>query len=68
MPFLMMMGVAASFLTRYIVTKVMLATGLGFVTYLGVDTLVDVLEAQLLSSYGSLPNNSLAAFVMYLLM
>jgi len=55
MPFLIMLGVAASFLTRYIVTKVMLAVGLGFVTYLGVDTLVDVLETQLLTSYGNLP-------------
>jgi len=55
MPLLIVLGVAARFLVKYIITKTLLVLGLGFVTYLGIDVLVDNIEAQLLSQFGGLP-------------
>ena len=57
MPLIILFGIAARFLTKYIVTKAMLVLGLGFVSYTGVDLLVDNIEAQLLSQYSGLPAN-----------
>ena len=54
MPLVLLLGVAASFLTRYMVTKAMLLLGLGFVTYTGIGALVDNIEAQILANYAGM--------------
>lgn len=51
----MALGVAARFLTKYIITKALLVLGLGFVSYQGVGALVDNLEAALISEFNTLP-------------
>ena len=57
MPLIILFGIAARFLTKYIVTKAMLVLGLGFVTYTGIGSLVDNIETQILSQYSGLPAN-----------
>ena len=52
-----MLGIAARFLVKYIVTKTLLLLGLGFVSYLGVSTLVDEFETLILANYGSLESS-----------
>lgn len=54
MPLVIAIGVACQYIIKYAITKVLLVLGLGFVSYLGVDSLVDNIEAQLMSNYGSL--------------
>ena len=49
------LGVAARYLTKYVVTKGMLVLGLGFVTYTGVQTFVDNLETELMAQFNGLP-------------
>lgn len=51
---IILFGGVARVLVKYVITKALLVLGLGFVTYLGIDTLVSNIETQVLSNYGSL--------------
>lgn len=60
MPLLIVIGVAARFLLKYMVTKAMLVLGLGFVSYLGVDTMVEQIESYIMTQYSGLPADAYA--------
>lgn len=49
-------GIAVSILIRYIIVKIMLLVGLAFISYIGIDTLVDNFEVQIMSNYSAMPS------------
>jgi len=57
MSLIIIIGIALRFILKYVVTKMFLVLGLGFVTYTGIGSLVDNLENALLSQYSSLDSD-----------
>jgi hypothetical protein len=57
MYFVSLIGIALSLLTKYFITKALLALGLGFVTYAGINQIHEWFEAEFILAYTSMPSD-----------
>jgi len=55
MPLVAVIGVALSYLTKFFITKALLALGLGYVSFIGISEVHEWFETQFIFAYNALP-------------